>query len=49
MIEDEFHGQGGSYTQDKRTGKRKLVERTGELPPADNPENPPVIEDKESV
>jgi len=25
---DEYHGQGGSYLVDKKTGKRKLVERT---------------------
>jgi hypothetical protein len=25
---DEFHGQGGSYTADPKTGKRTLVSRT---------------------
>jgi hypothetical protein len=25
---DEYHGQGGSYVLDKKTGKRKLIERT---------------------
>jgi hypothetical protein len=25
---DEYQGQGGSYVLDKKTGKRKLVERT---------------------
>ena len=25
---DEYHGQGGSYLLDKKTGKRKLLERT---------------------
>lgn len=25
---DEYHGQGGSYLLDPKTGKRKLVERT---------------------
>lgn len=25
---DEYHGQGGTYLQDPKTGKRKLVERT---------------------
>lgn len=25
---DEYHGQGGTYVLDKKTGKRKLVERT---------------------
>ena len=25
---DEHHGQGGSYVLDKKTGKRKLIERT---------------------
>jgi hypothetical protein len=27
---DEFHGQGGSYLVDPKTGKRTLVERTKE-------------------
>lgn len=27
---DEFHGQGGSYTVDPKTGKRVLTERTEE-------------------
>jgi hypothetical protein len=25
---DEYHGQGGSYVLDPKTGKRKLIERT---------------------
>lgn len=25
---DEYHGQGGAYVLDKKTGKRKLIERT---------------------
>lgn len=25
---DEYHGQGGTYLRDPKTGKRKLVERT---------------------
>jgi hypothetical protein len=25
---DEYHGQGGSYLLDPKSGKRKLVERT---------------------
>lgn len=29
-FQDEFSGQGGSYTVDPKTGKRKLVERTQE-------------------
>jgi hypothetical protein len=29
---DEHHGQGGSYLVDKKTGKRKLVERTQPAP-----------------
>lgn len=28
MKDDEFHGQGGSYEMDPRTGKRTLVHRT---------------------
>lgn len=31
---DEYHGQGGSYLLDPKTGKRKLIERTE---PATNP------------
>jgi hypothetical protein len=31
---DEYHGQGGSYALDPKTGKRKLIERTE---PAQNP------------
>jgi hypothetical protein len=29
---DEYKGQGGSYLVDKKTGKRKLVERTQPAP-----------------
>ncbi len=36
---DEFHGHGGSYVQDKKTGKRKLVERTRE--PSNQPAEAP--------
>lgn len=25
---DEYHGQGGTYLQDAKTGKRQLIERT---------------------
>ena len=28
VIIDEYHGQGGSYLCDPKTGRRKLVERT---------------------
>jgi hypothetical protein len=28
IIMDEYHGQGGSYLLDPKTGKRKLIERT---------------------
>lgn len=31
-MEDEYKGQGGSYLVDKKTGKRKLVERTQPAP-----------------
>lgn len=31
---DEYHGQGGTYLLDLKTGKRKLIERTE---PADTP------------
>ena len=27
-MTDEYHGQGGSYVLDEKTGKRKLLERT---------------------
>ena len=27
-MTDEFEGMGGSYVMDKKTGKRKLIERT---------------------
>lgn len=33
-MADEFDGLGGSYVVDPKTGKRKLVERTGEAPVA---------------
>lgn len=33
-MADEFDGLGGSYVADPKTGKRKLVERTGEAPAA---------------
>lgn len=29
---DEYHGQGGSYLVDKKTGKRKLIHRTQPAP-----------------
>lgn len=29
---DEYHGQGGSYLVDKKTGKRKLIQRTQPAP-----------------
>lgn len=28
ITPDEYHGQGGTYLLDPKTGKRKLVERT---------------------
>ena len=37
---DEFHGQGGEYLRDPKTGKRTLVARTqppGESPPVQTP------------
>lgn len=42
---DEYHGQGGSYLVDKKTGKRKLIERTQ---PAPNP-TPEVTSDAAPV
>lgn len=30
MEHDEFHGLGGQYTVDPKSGKRKLVQRTEE-------------------
>jgi len=38
-MTDEFEGQGGSYVLDKKTGRRKLVERTT-APAAASPETP---------
>lgn len=35
---DEYHGQGGSYLLDPKTGKRKLVERTEPGQPQPQPE-----------
>jgi len=32
---DEYHGQGGTYLQDPKTGKRKLVERTEPAQPSE--------------
>ena len=34
---DEYHGIGGTYLQDPKTGKRKLIERTEPAQPL-NPE-----------
>lgn len=34
---DEFHGQGGTYLLDPKTGKRKLIERTAPAQPS-NPQ-----------
>jgi hypothetical protein len=36
-ILDEFHGVGGSYLLDPKTGKRKLIERTEPAQPSDPP------------
>lgn len=38
---DEFHGQGGSYVLDPKTGKRTLVERTQEAAEAISPSPSP--------
>ena len=32
---DEYHGQGGTYLLDPKTGKRKLIERTEPAQPSD--------------
>lgn len=34
---DEFEGMGGSYAVDPKTGKRKLVQRTGKAQPNPQP------------
>ena len=34
-MEDEYWGQGGSYLQDPKTGKRKLIERTEPAQPSE--------------
>lgn len=31
---DEYHGQGGTYLLDPKTGKRKLIERTEPAQPS---------------
>ena len=36
-MDDEYAGQGGSYVIDKK-GRRVLVERTQDAPPAEAPE-----------
>ncbi len=36
---DEYHGQGGAYVLDKKTGKRKLIERTAAECTLDQPLN----------
>lgn len=32
---DEYHGQGGTYLLDPKTGKRKLIERTEPATPSE--------------
>jgi hypothetical protein len=32
---DEYHGQGGSYLLNPKTGKRKLIERTEPAQPSE--------------
>ena len=32
---DEYHGQGGTYLLDPKTGKRKLIERTEPANPSE--------------
>jgi len=44
MDYDEFHGIGGQYVEDPKTGKRKLVQRTEE--PAE-PVAPAQVDDQE--
>lgn len=41
-MADEFDGVGGSYTVDPKTGKRKLVERTGDTLPVEADKKQPV-------
>lgn len=56
-MTDEYEGMGGSYIADKKTGKRKLVERTCEasdvsretIPPADNPPAVTPLEQKDEI
>jgi len=47
MDYDEFHGIGGSYIADPKTGKRKLVQRTEEQ--AEPVAPAPAIEDTEKA
>lgn len=44
MDNDEFHGIGGQYVADPKTGKRKLVQRTEEQA---EPSAPAEVDDKE--
>jgi hypothetical protein len=44
MEYDEFHGIGGQYVADPKTGKRKLVQRTEERA---EPVAPAVVDDTE--
>lgn len=44
MQYDEFHGIGGQYVEDPKTGKRTLVQRTEERA---EPTAPAVVEDTE--
>lgn len=47
-FDDEFSGQGGSYTVDPKTGKRALIERTQE--PTTATEQPaPAAEQSDSL
>lgn len=44
---DEFHGQGGCYVMDPKTGKRKLVQRTEPAAPTtEQPTEPPPADDQ---
>jgi hypothetical protein len=40
VFDDQHHGHGGSYRVDPKTGKRELVERTGDPEAVPEPNSP---------
>lgn len=48
-MKDEFAGQGGSYTVDKKTGKRALRERTGETAKTEPAKKKPAVKEADNA